>query len=152
MAQKSNRIIVRKPFPFIDFPNWVVWLYGSASVLLLPWIFYLADELPNRYVSHHWDLAWAGFDILMFILLVMTTIATARQSSAAVLFASALGTLLLIDAWFDTITSRHGHQQIQAILVAVLVEIPLALLSFLIAHWVMVYIHRIEPHPNAESE
>ena len=145
-------VIARKPFPFIDFPNWVVWLYGTASVVLLPWIFYLADELPNRYVSHHWDLAWAGFDILMFVLLVMTTIATARQSSFAVLSASALGTLLLCDAWFDVVTSKHGNQQIQAILVALFIEIPLAIISFLIAHWVMVYIHRIEPHPSEASD
>jgi hypothetical protein len=142
MQDHRGDVINDKPFPGIDFPNWVVVLYGVSSVVLLPWAIYLTDTLPTRYLSHHWDFAWGGFDILIFILLVSTTYMTARKSSGAALTASALGTILIVDAWFDVMTARPGGQQIESIAMAAFVELPLAIISFIIAHWVMVYVHK----------
>ncbi len=43
------------------------------------------------------------------------------------------GTLLVCDAWFDILTSRGTSDIVQAILSALLVELPLAVLCFWIA-------------------
>ncbi len=36
-----------------------------SAVVLIPWIAYLAVTLPHVYVTHNWDQAWVGFDILL---------------------------------------------------------------------------------------
>jgi hypothetical protein len=53
---------------------------------------------------------------------------------AAFLFADLItGTLLCCDAWFDVLTSRGASDITQAVLSAVLIELPLAALCFWIA-------------------
>jgi hypothetical protein len=46
--------------------------------------------------------------------------------------ASATAALLVVDAWFDVLTAPR-HQLLQACVLALLVELPLAVLSLLIA-------------------
>ena len=45
-----------------------------SAVILVPWIVYLAVALPRVYVTHNWDEAWVGFDILLLLLLVATAV------------------------------------------------------------------------------
>ena len=40
-----------------------------SAVILVPWIVYLAVALPRVYVTHNWDEAWVGFDIILLLLL-----------------------------------------------------------------------------------
>jgi len=37
--------------------------------VLVPWVVMLAAVLPSAHRAAHWDIAWAGFDIALALLL-----------------------------------------------------------------------------------
>jgi hypothetical protein len=42
--------------------RWAGPAFALFSLILLPWIAYLAHSLPSRQVSADYDIAWTGFD------------------------------------------------------------------------------------------
>jgi hypothetical protein len=105
----------------------------ACAVLLIPWAAFLFSDLHPHYVANHWRLAWGGFDIALGIALASTAVLVMRRSPGAEVAATITGTLLVCDAWFDVLTSRGGSDITQAVLSAVLIELPLAALCFWIA-------------------
>jgi hypothetical protein len=95
------------------------------SLVLLPWTIYLGFSLPDRQLSPHYNIAWVGFDVLELIALGSTGYFALRHSRYLAVTSAAAATLLVVDAWFDVMTSPR-HQILQAIVLAVLVELPLA--------------------------
>ena len=108
--------------------------YGAIGIGLLPWAFWLSASLPPSHHSHHWDLAWSGFDVGLAICFCGTAIAAHRRSPWIAAFAAATGTLLLTDAWFDVILESHGSEEPTAIFEAVVFEVPTAIFCFWIAY------------------
>jgi hypothetical protein len=104
-----------------------------VALALVPWTAVLAVMLPERHVARHWDVAWAGFDLALSVSLLATGLAALRGREWLGIAATASGTLLLCDAWFDTLTASTGAQLTAALLLAGLVEVPLAVLCFLLA-------------------
>jgi hypothetical protein len=98
-----------------------------SAVILVPWIFYLAVALPRVYVTHNWDEAWVGFDLLLLLLLVATAIFGYLRRQMVMLTAFATGVLLICDAWFDWMTSNRSDVG-WATVTALFVELPLAVL------------------------
>ena len=45
--------------------RWAGPAFALFSLILLPWIAYLAYSLPARQVSADYDVAWAGFDVML---------------------------------------------------------------------------------------
>jgi hypothetical protein len=105
--------------------RWVAPAFIFCSVVLIPWIVYLGFSLPARQVSRHYDAAWVGFDILELIALGATGYLALRRSRYLALASASAATLLVIDAWFDVVTSPR-HQLPQAVVLAALIELPLA--------------------------
>jgi hypothetical protein len=107
--------------------RWVgpIFLLGSAG--LLPWAFYLFRSLPARQLTANYNLSWAGFDILLAIVLCATGYFAVRRSGYLVAAAASAATMLAVDAWFDITTSPSGGQMIEAVILAVFPEVPLAL-------------------------
>lgn len=103
---------------------------AAAALFLVPWALWLARTLPGTHASRHWALAWAGFDGALALGLASTAISAIRHSPWLVVAASATGTLLVVDAWFDVLTARSGGELVAATAEAALVELPLAALSF----------------------
>jgi hypothetical protein len=95
------------------------------SLALLPWTAYLGYTLPSREASPHYDVAWAGFDILLLLTLGSAGYFALRRSRYLATAAMMAATLLVVDAWFDVMTSP-GSQLAQALALALLVELPLA--------------------------
>ena len=114
--------------------RWVIAIYTLAAAALIPWTIFLAGSLPSRKIAHHWDVAWVGFDIFMLVLAALTALFAYRRSARVILTATSLATVLLVDTWFDVLTARPGRQQHDSILFALIVEIPLALLTFSLVH------------------
>jgi hypothetical protein len=115
-------------------PWWLAFLYLLVAIGLIPWIVVLYSSLPLRHLSHHWNLAWVGFDIGMFIAIGLTAFLTAKKSGWVCLTSMSVFTFLLIDAWFDVLTARPGRQSLEAILLAALVELPLAAVSLWLSY------------------
>jgi hypothetical protein len=104
-------------------------LFALLSVLLIPWIAFIALVLPSRQLSRNYDFAWAGFDGMLLIGLASTGYFALRRSRYLSVAATATGTLLIVDAWFDVLTSRRREVPF-ALALAIFIELPLALLCW----------------------
>ena len=111
---------------------------AAAALVLAPWTAWLASALPCRYVSQHWNVAWAGFDTALAATLALTGVAALHHAPwhhapwldrAAV----AAATLLAADAWFDIVTSHGATAVALATAEAVAVELPVAFLCIWVA-------------------
>jgi hypothetical protein len=125
--------LFRRPPVAAPAPRWVAPLFCLFAVILVPWIIYLAEALPARQTSEHWDVAWVGFDVMIFLGLASTAYFAARRITWVKESATALAVLLVVDAWFDCLTARPGWPLAQSLTEAFLVELPLAALSIWIA-------------------
>jgi len=114
-------------------PRWVVPLFGLAALLLVPWVVLLVFALPSEHRAAHWDIAWAGFDVALALLLLMVAVAARRRSPWLEGAATATATLLFVDAWFDVLTSSTRAELVVSIVEAAFVELPLAILCLLLA-------------------
>jgi hypothetical protein len=114
-------------------PRWLVPFFVLAALLLVPWVVLLAVALPSAHQSAHWDIAWAGFDVALALLLLAVGIAAWRRSAWLEGAAAATATLLFVDAWFDVLTSSTRAEVFISIGEAVLVEVPLAIFCLLLA-------------------
>jgi hypothetical protein len=127
-------------------PPWIAPALFGCAFVLLPWTGLLFAMLPRHYVANHWEIAWGGFDVGLGIALGSTAFMIARRSPFAELTATITGSLLLCDAWFDVLTSRGTSDIAQAVILALLVELPLAALCFWMAHNVADAVEVARPH------
>ena len=105
--------------------RWTGPLFALFSVLLLPWTIYIAGSLPSRQLSPNYDAAWAGFDVILLVALASTAYFALRRSRYLSTAATATAALLVVDAWFDVMTTP-ANQRAESILLAAVVELPLA--------------------------
>jgi hypothetical protein len=106
----------------------IVWAIGMGG-----WSAWLTVTLPHRHLTPNWNIAWGGFDVILAIALIATGISAWRGSAWFPTTAVATATLLVVDAWFDILTSAPGRELAQAIAMALVVEVPLAGLCLVIA-------------------
>ena len=111
----------------------MAWLYTAAAVVLLPWIVYLATTLPRRQFDRHYRAAWVGFDLILVFVIVRTAYMAFRMDPRVQLPATATAVLLFVDAWFDVMTSANRSQFLEALALALVLEIPAALFSLYLA-------------------
>ena len=113
--------------------RWAGPAFALFSLILLPWIVYLGYSLPARQVSPDYDVAWAGFDVMLLVGLASTGYFALRRSRYLATAAAAAATLLVVDAWFDVMTSPPG-QRGEPVALAVLIELPLAAVCAWLSH------------------
>ena len=114
-------------------PRWVGWLVIAAGAATLPWVAGLSFVLPTRHEAAHYDASWIGFDLALCAMLLRTGWLAQKGREHIELSAAITGTLLLVDAWFDVVTADDNHEFILAMTLAVVAEIPLAVLFLWIA-------------------
>ena len=114
-------------------PRWVVPLFGLGALVLVPWVALLVVVLPSAHRAAHWDVAWAGFDVALALLLLAVAVAALRRSPWFEGAATAAATLLFVDAWFDVLTSSTQAELVVALVEAAFVEVPLAIICLLLA-------------------
>ena len=56
-------------------PSWVPRLFGVGALGLVPWIVVLIRVLPSSHRAANWDIAWAGFDMALALLLLSVAVA-----------------------------------------------------------------------------
>ena len=108
-------------------PRWVALLLTAIVAGLVVWTLYLTYALPARHVTDHWRIAWAGFDISLAVALGATALGVLREAQWVDATAAATATLLLTDAWFDIVLAGAGGERMEAIVLAIIGEVPLAL-------------------------
>jgi hypothetical protein len=108
--------------------RWAGPLFVVCAALLIPWIVVIALTLPSRQLSPNYDIAWAGFDVMLFAALACTAGCALRRSTYLSMAASWCAGLLVTDAWLDLVTTPGGRDRVEAIAMAAAVELPLTLL------------------------
>ncbi|WP_370941992.1 hypothetical protein AB5J62_23060 [Amycolatopsis sp. cg5] len=101
-------------------------LLGAAALLLVPWTVYLAYTLPAGHGTEQWRSAWVGFDIALVCCFAVAAWLGLRRRRAAVPMLAATAALLCCDAWFDVVLDWSAPDHLVSVAMAVLVEIPLA--------------------------
>ena len=118
----------------ITIPTWSAWLYVVISIGLVPWTIYLSFALPAHHLAHYWDATWVGLDSALIGALFATGILAKLKSIYMVVAAVITATLFVTDAWFDILSYRPGtHGFTEALIMAVLGEIPMAAMSLMLA-------------------
>jgi hypothetical protein len=118
--------------------RWTGPVFALFSMVLLPWTIYLAVSLPSRQISPDYDTAWAGFDVMLLAALAGTAWFALRRSRYLSTAATATAVLLIVDAWFDVMTTPSG-QRTESILLAAAVELPLASVCL----WLSYHTHQV---------
>ena len=111
----------------------VALLFALAAVLLVPWIVLLYLVLPSSHRAANWNLAWAGFDVALALLLVTVALTAWRRSDWLEEAAGATAVLLFVDVWFDLLTSATRAELAVAVAEAVVVELPVAAFCLMLA-------------------
>jgi hypothetical protein len=118
----------RQTLHAVPLPRWVAPLFGLFTVGLLPWIVWLALTLPRRQSDDRYELAWVGYDIGLVCALGATMWLARRRSTWIEVVAAVTATMLVVDAWFDVLSSRPGLDTWEAVADAVIFELPIAAL------------------------
>ena len=109
------------------------WTLAALAALMVPWTAYLFVVLPRTAPAAHFDLAWGGFDLALLVLLALTGWAAVRRRRWLAAVAGASAALLGADAWFDVVTSPTPGDRWVALAMALLVELPLAVVCVWLA-------------------
>jgi hypothetical protein len=102
-----------------------LWLMTGAVIGLVPWTVYLGLTLPDKYVAHHWEATWVGFDTLLLVFFGATVLLGLFRRQLLVLSAFTTGVLLICDAWFDVVTAAPDDVWL-SVAIAAFGELPLA--------------------------
>ena len=125
-------------------PRWVAPAFSVLALGTVPWVIFLAVTLPRHATFAHYRGVWVGFDTALVAVLALTAHLAWRASPHVALAATAAATMLLVDAWFDVLTTPRRHGLAVSLALAVLVEIPLAAICLWIAlHASVVIEHRL---------
>jgi hypothetical protein len=122
----------RNPMTPPQGPRWIAPLFAGLGLLTVPWTVFLAFTLPERATAHHYRLAWVGFDIAIIVALFMTAYMAWQGRRAVIIPAVVTATLLVVDAWFDVLTSGGKGLAVSGAS-ALFAELPLAVVCVWIA-------------------
>jgi hypothetical protein len=112
----------------------LAYLLLAAGLGLIPWTLFLAYSLPSRHVQgDFYDLAWAGFDVLLAALLGVTGYGLLRRRVWVQATAASAATMLVVDAWFDVLSANRHGERLVALILAVIAELPTAAVCVVIA-------------------
>jgi hypothetical protein len=109
----------------------------GCGLALAAWIGVLAVTLPRYYRSGGWRGAWVGFDLGLLVTFAITAWAGWRHRQLVVICLVVLATLLCCDAWFDVTLDVRTSDFLVSLLMALCVELPLALLAVIGARRLM---------------
>ena len=123
----------------LPLPPWLGPLAVCWSLGIVPWVVYLAVTLPGRQRAVDYDIAWVGYDAVMGVVMAALAYCALRRKAATGAIAAVASTMLVIDAWFDIVTTGKREQLVFAIASAVLLEIPLAI----VCAWVAINAERV---------
>ncbi|GGU64929.1 hypothetical protein GCM10010211_32540 [Streptomyces albospinus] len=105
----------------------VVWGLVGVAVALAVWMVFLGLTLKSHARVRHWDTAWIGLDAMEVVGLLLTGLLIWHRRAAAGPIAAVTATLFAVDAWFDVTTAAKGTDHLEAVAMAAVCELPLAI-------------------------
>jgi cation transport ATPase len=101
----------------------------GAAVALAAWIGVLAVTLPHDYRAGGWRITWIGFDAALLAVFAVTAWAAWKRRQVLILCLVVLAALLTCDAWFDVTLDWETRGFWFSLLLALLVELPVAAMA-----------------------
>src|SRR2546423_3243483 len=101
-------------------PWWVGPAFGLLALGTVPWVIFLAVTLPHHATFAHYRAVWVGFDSGLIAVLALTALLAWWARPQVALSSTAAATMLLVDAWFDVMTTPARHGLLMAVVLAVL--------------------------------
>jgi len=129
-------------------PRWVVAFFLGGAVVLIPWIVLMFTVPQVVNVTQRWEVVWGGFDCFLVLGFAVTAFRLITRSPRGAVTAAMTGTMLLIDAWFDVLTTHRGGLVV-SILMAVFAEIPCAVICFYVSRRIMSLFEQAKDYLNA---
>lgn len=105
-------------------PRWISWFALCVALGFLGWIIYLSTGITSIVTTHHYDVAWLGFDVLEVSMVAVAAVAAWKHHRSTTIFTGICAAMFAVDAWFDVWTSPRGGV-LGAALLAVCLEAPL---------------------------
>lgn len=105
-------------------PRWITWFALCVAVGFLGWIIYLSTGITSSVTTHHYDIAWLGFDALEWSMVAGVAVAAWKHHRSTTIFTGICAVMFAVDAWFDVWTSPRGSE-LGAALLAICLEAPL---------------------------
>jgi hypothetical protein len=112
----------------LHLPRWLGPFAICFMAGFLPWIVYLSLTIPSRSHTSHYDVAWIGFDCAMWVVIGLLAFCAFTGRAATGPFAAVAATMLMLDGWFDVTTSQSGGGFVEALILALCAELPLAII------------------------
>ncbi|WP_328988573.1 hypothetical protein OG394_20345 [Kribbella sp. NBC_01245] len=109
------------------------YLLLAAGLIELPWLTFLAIQLPSATDGVSWSYFWVLLDALEAAGLILTGLLYRQHNPRLAVFALPTAALLLIDAYVDT-TTTTGREHLAALAMAALIELPLAAATLYATH------------------
>lgn len=116
------------PKPQLPLPRWLGPLAVCCTIGIIPWIVYLGLTLPDKQHTDHYAMAWLGFDSAMCLVIAALGWCAIKRKQATGIVAAVAATLLIVDAWFDVVTSEDSKAFMLALVTALCAELPLAII------------------------
>jgi hypothetical protein len=104
-----------------------------SAVVLVPWVAYLAIDLPQVHRAREWRVVWVGFDIALILAFAASAWLGWRGRQLVLPALLVTGVLLLCDAWFDVVLSWGDKGQVSSVF-ALVFELPLAMFLIAVYH------------------
>jgi hypothetical protein len=127
-------------------PKWITVFFIGCAVVLVPWTVIIFNTLRNRDLAEHWRLVWGGFDCFLVLAFALTAYRIITRSPRGAIAATATGTMLLIDAWFDVLTARGTKNFMTSLTMAVFAEIPCSIICFFVARRIVSLFEQAVPY------
>ncbi|MFC5909742.1 hypothetical protein [Streptacidiphilus monticola] len=121
-------------------------LFFLAALILVPWTVGLFLTLPSSAEAARWNTAWGGFDALLILVFAGCAIRIMRLSPRSAAVTAAAAALLVTDAWFDIMLAPTTRDLVAAVLMAALVELPLAALCLRTSFRVLNVLEQARPY------
>ena len=100
--------------------------FVGSAIVLVGWMVFLASTLHGKATVSHWSTVWIGLDTMEALALATLGILLVRHDHRARTAATVAATLFGMDAWFDVMLSSTAGDFAQALVLAMVFEIPLA--------------------------
>ena len=123
-----------------------------SAIVLLPWIGLLSVTLRETSSGGAWRIAWVGFDTALFLSFAVSGYFVWKRRQIAPVVMAVTATLVFTDAWFDLTLSWNTPEFLAAVLSALIIEVPLAIVLVLAATRMLrmnaTTIRALRGHPN----
>lgn len=118
---------VARPVAVSPFIRGFYCLFACSMVL---WIWHLLATIPEVRMGMHWRVMWGVFDAALFVNGLVVAYLLVKKSAWACLPLTSLGTLFIVDMWFDYMTSVTSAERLAVAKITIAAEVPLALLTY----------------------